>query len=379
MSPVIPAPDDIVYNKSMAEQESLPKWIAWEVTGRCNLSCVHCRARADTDSSAGDFTTAQARALIDDIASFCSPVLVLSGGEPLMRPDLFELARYGTDKGFRMALATNGSLVTDEVCARLKESGVRIVSLSLDGATAAVHDDFRRQQGAFAGTLKAAEAFRRAGIEFIVNSSFTKRNQADIPAVYRLAKSLGARAWYLFMVVPAGRGQDILDELISREDYEGILDWHYRMEKDETEMLVRPTCAPHYYRVVAQKNKEEGAPLPRRSLSFSTGGAKGCVCAQSIAFIDHRGSVQPCSYFPVSAGNVKEKSFKDIWNDSELFRSLRDFTKYKGRCGSCEYLKVCGGCRARAEILSGDYLAEEPLCSYVPLRLRGPAPAPGAP
>jgi radical SAM protein with 4Fe4S-binding SPASM domain len=270
-----------------------------------------------------------------------------------------------------MCLATNGTLVTDEVCGRIKASGIRIVSLSLDGATAEAHDDFRRQQGAFVGTMQAAEAFRRHGIEFIINSSFTKRNQKDIPAVYRLAKSMGAKAWYLFMVVPAGRGQDILDELIGREDYEKILEWHYAMEKDETDMLVRPTCAPHYYRVVAQKAKAEGSSFKRRSLTFSTGGAKGCVCAQSIAFINHKGDVQPCSYFPVSAGNVRKSSFKDIWFGSELFASLRDFKSYKGRCGACEYLKVCGGCRARAELMSGDHLAEEPLCGYLPLSLRG--------
>jgi radical SAM protein with 4Fe4S-binding SPASM domain len=353
----------------VAENEyPLPKWLAWEVTGRCNLDCVHCRAGVRTADA--DFTTAQAQALIGDIASFCKPVLVLSGGEPLLRPDLFELARCGTDQGLKMALATNGTLVTDEVCGRIKDSGIRIVSLSLDGATAQAHDDFRRQKGAFAGTMKAAEAFRRRGIEFIVNSSFTKRNQADIPAVHRLARSIGAKAWYLFMVVPAGRGRDILDELISKEDYEKILEWHYQAEKDEAAMLMRPTCAPHYYRIIAQKAKAGDQGFSRRSLTFSTGGAKGCICAQSIAFIDHRGDVQPCSYFPVSAGNVKQTPFRDIWSGSELFRSLRDFKSYKGRCGSCEYLKVCGGCRARAELMSGDHLAEEPLCRYVPLKMR---------
>ena len=367
--------DDIVYNLIVGENEhALPKWLAWEVTGRCNLDCVHCRAgaRSGARTADSDFTTVEAKAFIRDLASFCKPVLVLSGGEPLLRPDLFELARCGTDQGLKMALATNGTLVTDEVCGRIKDSGIRIVSLSLDGATAEKHDVFRRQKGAFAGAMKAAEAFRGHGIEFIVNSSFTKRNQADIPAVYRLAKSLGAKAWYLFIVVPAGRGRDILDELISKEDYENILDWHYQAEKDETKMLMRPTCAPHYYRVIAQKAQAGDKGFRRRSLSFSTGGAKGCVCAQSIAFIDHLGHVQPCSYFPVSAGNVKEKSFQDIWLGSELFRSLRDFKGYKGRCGACEYLKVCGGCRARAELMSGDHLAEEPLCSYVPLRMRVP-------
>jgi len=344
-----------------------PKWIAWEVTGRCNLSCIHCRASAGMSSHDTDFTTEEAFSLIDDIAKLSTPVLVLSGGEPLLRPDLFEIARYGTNKGFRMCVATNGTLVTDEIVAKMKDAGIKICSLSLDGASAAVNDDFRKQQGVFDATLRAAEIFRRNGMQFIVNSSFTNRNKHDIEATYRLAKSIGAHAWYMFMIVPTGRGKEILDELIGKEDYEKILEWHYRMEKDEKEMLVRPTCAPHYYRVRLQKMKAEGETFEPRSLTFSTGGNKGCVCAQSICFIDSRGNVQPCSYFPYVAGNVKKQSFSSIWNDSELFRSLRDFKSYKGRCGKCEYLNICGGCRARADAILGDYLEEEPFCGYQPL------------
>jgi len=346
------------------------KWLAWEVTGRCNLNCIHCRASSSMTSHDTDFTTEEARKLIDDITSFCSPVLVLSGGEPLLRPDLFEIAKYGTDKGLRMCIATNGTLVTDEVCGKMMESGIKIVSLSLDGSTAAVHDDFRKQPGAFDATLRAAETFNRNGIKFIVNSSFARRNQHDIADTYRLAKKIGAHAWYMFMIVPTGRGEEIMNELISKEDYEEILEWHYRMEKDETEMLVRPTCAPHYYRVRLQKAKEEGYKIEPRTLSFSTGGGKGCICAQTIAFIDSKGNVQPCSYFPVVAGNVKTQHFKEIWYHSELFESLRAFEKYKGRCGECEYLNVCGGCRARADAVLEDYLEEEPFCDYVPIRTK---------
>jgi len=355
--------------------EFIPKWIAWEVTGRCNLNCIHCRASASMTSHDTDFTTEEARKLLDDIAEVCTPVLVLSGGEPLLRRDLFEIARYGTQKGFRMCIATNGVLVTDEVVERMKEAGIKICSLSLDGSTAAVHDDFRKQPGAFEAVLRAAEIFRRRGMPFIVNSSFAKRNQHDIEATYRLAKAIGAHAWYMFMIVPTGRGQQIMDELISKEDYEKILEWHYRMETQEADMLVRPTCAPQYYRVRLQKMKEEGRFFKPRSLTFSTGGGKGCICAQTICFIDSRGNVQPCSYFPVVAGNVKERPFREIWYDSELFRSLRDFGKYKGRCGECEYLNVCGGCRARADAILEDYLQEEPFCDHVPIRARRRAAA----
>jgi radical SAM protein with 4Fe4S-binding SPASM domain len=316
-----------------------------------------------------DFSLEEACRLIDDIVSYATPVVVLSGGEPLTRKDVFEIARYGTDKGLRMCLATNGTLVTDATCEKIKQSGIRIVSLSLDGADETVHDDFRSQKGAFAGTINAARLFKKHGIEFIINSSFTKRNQEQIPQVYQLAKELGATAWYMFMIVPTGRGEEIMNELISKEDYDKILDWHYDMEKEEDLLLVRPTCAPHYYRVQLQRAKEEGEKVKRRTLKFSTGGSKGCLAGQLICLIDVDGNVLPCSYFNLPAGNVREKSFKEIWESSDLFKDLRDFKKYKGRCGSCEFVNVCGGCRARAYSVYGDYLEEEPFCSYRPKRM----------
>lgn len=317
-----------------------------------------------------DFSTEEARRIIDDIASYAKPVVVLTGGEPLLRKDVFELAKYGMEKGLRMCLATNGTLVTDEVCGKIKESGIRMVSLSLDGASDAVHDDFRKQKGAFAGTINAARLFKKYGIEFLVNSSFTKRNQSEIPKIYRLAKELGATAWYMFMIVPTGRGKEVMEELISKEDYEEILKWHYEMEKNEKDILVRPTCAPHYYRIVPQMSKKEGEKFERRTLKFSTGGAKGCLAGQLIALINVDGDVLPCSYFPKPAGNVMKQSFKEVWENSELFKELRDFKKYKGRCGSCEYINVCGGCRARSYTVYGDYLEEEPFCGYVPRKVK---------
>jgi heme b synthase len=351
--------------------EFAPKWIAWEITRRCNLKCIHCRSSSEMEVKGHpDFSTEEAFRIIDDIASYAKPVVVLSGGEPLLRNDVFDIARYGTEKGLRMCLATNGTLVTDEICEKIKSSGIRIVSLSLDGSTKDVHDNFRNERGAFDGTINAARLFKKHGIEFIINSSFTKRNQEEIPKVYRLAKELGATAWYMFMIVPTGRGEEIMSELISKEDYEKILDWHYHMEKDEQDMLVRPTCAPHYYRIVIQKSKEEGSKYQRRTLKFSTGGSKGCIAGQLICLINVDGDVLPCSYFPMSAGNIKEKSFKEIWENSELFKELRDFKRYKGRCGACEFINVCGGCRARAYALHGDYLEEEPFCGYVPIRMR---------
>lgn len=317
-------------------------------------------------SSEGDFTTDEGKRLLDEIASFSSPVVVLSGGEPLMRKDIFELAAYGTSLGLRMCMATNGSLVTDEVCRKMKEADIKMVSLSLDGSTAAIHDDFRQCQGAYDGVVRAAELFRSHGQKFLINSSFTKRNQHDIPATFRRAKELGATAWYMFMIVPTGRGEEIMNELISKEDYDEILEWHYQQEKQEDDILMRPTCAPHYYRFVPQRAKEEGIAFQRRSLTFSTGGGKGCIAAQSICLIDCYGNVKPCSYFHRIAGNIKESSFKDIWENAEIFKDLRDFKSYKGKCGSCEFINVCGGCRARADAVYGDYMAEEPFCNYIP-------------
>ncbi|MGD9849534.1 MAG: SPASM domain-containing protein, partial [Desulfuromonas sp.] len=220
------------------------------------------------------------------------------------------------------------------------------------------------------GVVRAAETLRRNGIKFLINSSFTKRNQHDIGNCFRLAKQLGATAWYMFMIVPTGRGEEIMDELVSKEDYEDILKWHYEQEKREDEILMRPTCAPHYYRIVPQMAKAEGVDFKRRSLTFSTGGGKGCIAAQSICLIDCFGNLKPCSYFHSSVGNVKQIPFKDLWFNSKVFNELRDFSKYKGKCGECEFINVCGGCRARADAVYGDYLAEEPFCNYIPLKTR---------
>ncbi|MGA1846593.1 radical SAM protein [Deferribacter abyssi] len=342
------------------------KWMAWEITEKCNLNCVHCRSSSDIHSPEGLFTLDKCYKLLDDIKTFANPVIVLSGGEPLLRKDVFDIAKYGTKLGFRMCMATNGVLVDDEVCKKIKASGIKIVSLSLDGSTKEIHDDFRGQPGAFDGVMRAAEYFKKYEIPFIINSSFTKRNQHDIENVYKLAKKIGATAWYMFLIVPTGRGEEIMKELVSKEDYEDILNWHYEMERDEEDILVRPTCAPQYYRIWHERSKEEGKDTKRRSLKFSTGGGKGCIAAQSICFISAKGDVYPCSYFPISAGNIFEKSFKEIWDTSKLFNDIRDFKSYEGKCGKCKYLGVCGGCRARAYAVTGDYMEEEPFCDYIP-------------
>jgi radical SAM protein with 4Fe4S-binding SPASM domain len=348
-----------------------PKWIAWEITRRCNLKCVHCRSSSELDiADHPDFSLDQAKAVMDDIATYANPVLVLSGGEPLLRDDVFDIARYGTSKGFRMCLATNGTLVTEEICKEILDADIKMVSLSLDGAKAETHDNFRNQEGAFLGTMKAIELFKKHSIPFLINSSFTVRNREEIPDIYKLVKTLGATAWYMFMIVPTGRGEEIMEELIPQDVYDEILDWHYEVEKEENELLMRPTCAPHYYRVIREKAKEAGEKVVRRNLKFSTGGSKGCLAGQLICLIDVDGEVLPCSYFAKSAGNIMQTPFKTIWEESDLFLQLRDFKGYKDNCGQCEYVGVCGGCRARSYSMTGDFLAQEPFCNYVPAKLR---------
>ncbi len=347
----------------------MPKRIAWEITRRCNLSCVHCRSSSQLEIEGHpDFSLTEAKRVLDEIHAYANPVMVLSGGEPLLRADVFDIASYGTGLGLRMCLATNGSLVTAETCRDIKESGIKMVSLSLDGSTAAVHDDFRNQKGAYDSVMNAIRLFNEHKIDFLINSSFTKRNKDEAPKIYHLVKSLGATAWYLFMIVPTGRGEDIMNELIPADEYEDILNWHYDMEKEENELLVRPTCAPQYYRIVLQRSKEEGERFKRRSLNFSTGGSKGCLAGQLICLIDVDGNVLPCSYFPLAAGNIRKQSFQDIWENSKLFLDLRNFAEYKDSCGRCEYVTVCGGCRARAYAVTGDYMAGEPFCTYQPGR-----------
>jgi radical SAM protein with 4Fe4S-binding SPASM domain len=352
----------------MEKKESPLKWVAWETTKECNLNCVHCRSGAGS----GDFkgvSTKEGFILMDKLARFATPVFVLSGGEPLLRPDIFELAKYGTSLGFKMAMATNGSLIDDAACENMKKSGIKIVALSLDGPNAAVHDDFRRQKGSFDSIMNAVEKFKKHSIEFIINSSFTKRNQEFIEQTYKLAKKSGAKAWYMFLVVPMGRGADLLGELITPEDYEKILKWHYEAEIKEDNILMRPTCAPSYYRIYAQQQKEKGGATQRRSLSYSPGGGRGCVAARSIAYISAEGDVYPCSYFTCNAGNIFKTPLAEIW-ESELFKGFRTEEGYDN-CGCCEYRNSCGGCRARALIYTDDMKANDPYCDHIPAVKKG--------
>ncbi len=338
--------------------------VAWETTRNCNLSCVHCRASATCGPYTGELDTEASFRLLDQIAEVGRPIVILTGGEPLLREDIFEITRYGTRLGLRMVMAPNGTLVTPAVAAAMKESGIQRISVSVDGATAEQHDRFRGVDGAFSGAMNGIDAAKQAGLEFQINTTITRLNRDQIPDILAFAEEIGAAALHIFLLVPTGRGKYIIEQAISAREYEDTLNWFYDQKK-KTPLQLKATCAPHYYRILRQRAREEG-----EKVSFQTHGldavTRGCLGGTGFCFVSHRGVVQPCGFLDLDCGNVTQSSFADIWRDSEVFNKLRNADNFDGKCGICEYRKVCGGCRARAYEATGDYLAEEPLCSYEP-------------
>jgi heme b synthase len=350
--------------------ETVPalRMIAWEVTRSCNLNCVHCRAAAERGPYEGELTTKEAMRLIDGIVSFSKPVVILTGGEPLLREDIFELARYGTDRGLRMVMAPNGTLIDSEKAAALKASGIQRTSISLDGATPESHDCFRRVEGAFAGALRGIQHLKEAGMDFQINTTVTKRNFGELPDILNLAVRLGAVAHHIFLLVPTGRGKELDGQAISAAEYEKILHWFYD-QREKFPLQLKATCAPQYYRILRQRTKEEGKKITPQTHGLDAM-TRGCLGGIGFCFISHRGEVQPCGYLELPSGKVREKGIREIWEKSPVFKKLRDFSGYKGRCGQCEYIRVCGGCRARAFEKTGDFLSEEPLCIHTPQFVR---------
>ncbi len=340
------------------------RMIAWELTRRCNLACVHCRASAEFGPYRGELSTKEIFRVMDEIASFSKPVIILTGGEPLLRPDLFDLASYGSSKGFRMVMATNGTLFSEEVVQKIKDSGIQRISISLDGPTAETHDSFRRVRGSFEGSLRGIEMAKRGGIEFQINSTITKINLHLLPDLLELAKALGAVALHIFLLVPTGRGKELKDQEISAQDYERTLHWFYE-QIDRVPLQLKATCAPHYYRIIHQQTKKTGKKITPKPHGLDAM-TRGCLGGISFCFISHVGQVQPCGYLELNCGEVRERPFFQIWENSEIFQNLRNIEGYQGKCGRCEFRKVCGGCRARAYEISGDYMAEEPYCLYEP-------------
>lgn len=358
-----------------------PRLVFWETTAGCNLRCIHCRRIEVADQlTPQDLTTAEAFTMIDQLAAVGSPVFVLSGGEPLMRPDIFEIARYATDAGLPVALATNGTLIDEAMAARIKESGVKRVSISFDGADAPTHDAFRALEGSFEAAVRGFRALRNVGLPVQINTTVAKHNQNQLEGVLQLAKQLDAVALHLFLLVPVGCGVEIAeDQMVSAEDYERILNWLYDVEQSEPDLQLKATCAPHYFRVMRQRKAQDRRTGVERELPASHhrqlhghphgqmhAATKGCLAGTGVCFVSHRGEVFPCGYLPVEAGNVRQQDFAEIWQNSTLFAEMRDPDLLGGKCGICQFKSLCSGCRARAYGMTGNYLDEEPFCAYEP-------------
>ena len=341
--------------------------VFWETTTGCNLECVHCRRlEVSHELSRRDLTTEQSAAFIRSLAEVGKPILVFSGGEPLMRTDIWKLA---------------------DVAELIRDVGFRRVSISFDGPDAPTHDRFRGE-GAFDESIAGFKHLRNVGVSMQINTTVAKHNYQKLDETYRLALDLGADALHIFMLVPVGCGATLDPEImLDGDQYETALNWIYDRSL-EGKIHLKATCAPHYFRVMRQRAKGDGHAMPKaahphRSLGHpghSSDGdgsrpdmsamTKGCLAGQAVCFVSHTGEVFPCGYLPVSSGNVKETPLPQIWRGSPIFGDLRDESKLEGKCGICEYSKVCMGCRARAFSETSSYLAEEPNCNYVPVRAR---------
>ncbi len=340
-----------------------PRLIAWELTNACNLACIHCRASAIKDPAPDELSTAEAKHFVDELLEY-KPIIILTGGEPLLRPDVYDIAKYASGHGLRVVLATNGTLLTPDIAKKLKDVGIQRVSISIDGSTKETHDIFRGETGAFEAALRGIDILKNAGLSFQINTTITKRNLTEIPNIYELALELGASALHIFLLVPTGRGEEIESEEIPPEEYERVLNWFY--DKSKTSRIqLKATCAPHYFRIMRQRAKAEGIRITKETHGLEAM-TKGCLGGSGFCFVSSTGNVHPCGYLPALAGNIRQKPFKMIWEKSKVFNDLRDPGMLKGKCGECEYRAVCGGCRARAYAQTGDYLDEEPYCMYVP-------------
>ncbi|MEM0488099.1 MAG: radical SAM protein [Candidatus Bathyarchaeia archaeon] len=353
------------------EEKYVPLIVSWNVTLKCNLKCPHCYINAAERELPDELSTEEAKLLINQIAEVSRPLLILSGGEPLLREDIFELIQYGTERGLRMAMGSNGMLIDDEVARKLKKVGIKTVSISLDSSIPEQHDEFRGVKGSWERAIRAIKALRNNDILVQVNTTVTKQNYDEINDIMTLAEQLGVENFHLFFLVPTGRGVKIND--ISPVMYEnmirGIL-----ANITRHKLNVKPTCAPQFMRIVKQTSV---------SIKHIQAMMRGCIAGLYYCRIYPTGEVTPCPYLPIKLGNIRERSFKDIWFNSEILKNLRDFKKLRGKCGVCDYRDVCGGCRARAYSLTsdfidfcgdlheptelrGDYLAEDPWCVYQP-------------
>ncbi len=346
-----------------------PRLVFWELTTGCNLRCLHCRASATDLMPTADLDFAQCCEVVDQVAEYAPLILVLSGGEPLWRRDVFDIARRAVSGGLRLALATNGTLVDDSMAERIREAGITRVSVSLDGAGRATHDAFRGEPGAFDAAVAGLKHLRETGVSTQINTTVARHNVDQLPGILKLAQTLGAAAFHIFLLVPVGCGLKIAeDQTIRGEEYERVLSWFYDRSLDSG-LELKATCAPHYYRILRQRRAEArraGERLPRLASSGMHATTRGCLAGSAVCFISHQGEVFPCGYLPVPAGDLRKDRFASIWENAAVFQDLRDPGRLEGKCGLCEFKAVCLGCRARAYGVTGNYMAEEPFCIYQP-------------
>jgi heme b synthase len=339
-----------------------PRLVAWEVTRACDLACLHCRAVAQPHADPRQLSTDEAFRLVDTIATFRPPViLILTGGDPLKRPDIFTVAARASQAGLRVVMSPSGTHVTPASVAELKRAGVQRISVSLDGSAPALHDSFRQVPGAFEQAIASLAYTREGGLPFQVNTTVTRHNRHDLADMLRLAVDLGAATWDVFMLVPTGRGKVQME--ITPEEYEETLQWVYGASQGAP-IQVKMTCAPHYKRIQVQERRRQ--PAGTRPAPAAHGFSRGCMAGVGFCFVSHIGEVGGCGYLPLLAGNVRQAPLTEIYRESALFKSIRDAELLQGRCGICEYRLLCGGCRARALGATGNYLGEEPFCTYQP-------------
>ena len=349
-----------------------PFTVAWEVTRACPYACVHCRADAQYRAHPDQLTHEEGLALIDRLADFGSPILVFTGGDPMMRADLFELIAYATSKGLRCSLTpTATAKPTVERLRRAQDAGIRRIALSLDAPTPAVHDAFRQVDGSWQRTMKILTNAHEIGLSAQINTTVARHNVHLLPDMVQFVEQVGAVQWSLFFLVPTGRAQ--ADQMISADEHERIFEWLYDLSS-RSGFDIKATAAPMYRRVAIQRRQalgvaEDGVPFQGAGFSFGDGLNRpmhGVNDGRGFLFISHVGEIMPSGFLPISVGTVRERDVVDAYRNDPLFRALRDPNQLKGKCGACPFKVICGGQRGRAWATTGDPLESDPACAYLP-------------